>query len=271
MMEEPWLAALPTKSHIPSSRIVYGDTPAAVFEQLNPSHERIALLPELAEARIHAFTALCEQCPELGELPELLGNGHFVPRYVALVCHVYRHITEHPETFGIWRVRLTTSSQMVRGNSETGKDTIFFCHCNPFENQLDLIQSLRGEISDGGVEFPADAIARVVASTPINQRLTYEQYIKAKGGNFWGSDFLNHPIFSTAFGDERLFEQYIYALQVLSHFSIYHNCIHSGWRPGEMKSGFGRAISLGLVGEAFYPPNNSTIGHAALVLPLENY
>ena len=57
------------------------------------------------------------------------------------------------------------------------------------------------------------------------------------------------------------------AMQVLNILDFYNPGLHSGWLPREMKGGFGRLLSLGYKGEAFYPVNASTLGHAALVVP----
>src|SRR5262249_51356549 len=122
--------------------------------------------------------------------------------------------------------------------------------------------------SDGGIHYDSDAIAEIVRGTPAGSRLSYASYVEARGGNFFGTSFAKHPVFATAVGDRDLFLRYVYALSVLNLTDFYNRRVHSGWRPGEMKPHYGRAVALGYKGEAFYPPNNSTLDHAGAVVPI---
>jgi len=67
--------------------------------------------------------------------------------------------------------------------------------------------------------------------------------------------------------DSALRTEYVAAMQIMSMMNMHSRGIHSGWCPGSMSSGYGRPIALGMAGEAFYPPNNDTVGHAAIVMP----
>ena len=251
------------ESHRPTTieqgRIVYSRTADGLYNVVNNETERLATAREVMEYRVEAFKNLCEQIPELTEREDLVSQ-----RY-DLAGRVLMELDNHPEVYGVWSTRLTTSTHMVRTDDKQGDDTIFFYEGNPFNGE-GIAEALKGKLSDGGFEYSPNALLKVREETPTISRLSFEKYLQARGGNFSGGDWATHPIFKTACGDEQLIGEYVFALQVLDLFSFYNPGKHSGWRPGEMKKNYGRPVSLGFKGEAFYPPNNSTLDHAALVV-----
>jgi len=247
------------------SRFIHGNSPGDLVRQIDYS-ERLISVPEVIALRIKAFEVLLEKVPELLEEIKLsIQQGKYSERFYKAAARARDVIETNGDIFNVWRVRLTTSSHMVRVLDQNGQDTVFFNHTNPFKSYGELASAMDGQLSDGGIKYSDQAVERLRSSTPQTSRISYEQYMGARGGNFSGRDFLNHPIFSAACGDRSLMERYTAALQCLSLLSYYHNGKHSGWRPGEMKAGYGRPISLGAFGDAFYPPNNSTIDHFALL------
>ncbi len=247
-------------------KIIYGRTPADLFAQVDTKEEWIPSLRQLMQFRLVALHKLFRAVPEFPKIVQAICTEQKRPaNFYDVTSVVRRQFDGYNSQYGVWKVRLTSSSHMVRADDESGNDMVFFHDGNPFKDNEALIKAMQGELSDGGIEYDADAVKNL-QRTPPSSRLSYTQYIDAKGGNFTGEGWLNHPIFATACGERVLMERYTFALQVLSLLDFYHQGLHSGWRPGEMKKNFGRPISLGKIGEAFYPPNNSTIGHSALVL-----
>lgn len=243
------------------SRFIHGNSPADLIRQKFDS-ERLISVPEVMALRVKAFEVLVDEIPELLEEIKLsVRQGKYTERFYKAAARARDIIETKGDIFNVWKVRLTTSSHMVRDYD----DTVFFNHRNPFNSDDELANAMNGQLSDGGIKYTDNAIETLRRSTPASSRITYQQYMDAKGGNFSGRNFLNHPIFSTASGDNDLMKKYTTALQCLSLLSYYHNGKHSGWRPGEMKVGYGRPISLGAFGDAFYPPNNSTVDHSALL------
>ncbi len=247
-------------SSIESGRIIYSDTADGLYEMIEGSKERLATVREVMVFRVESFRSLYNQIPGLNEeLNELINQ-----RY-ELAGPVLEELNSNSEKYGIWGTRLTTSTHMVRADDANGKDTVFFYDGNLFTGD-EICQALKMELSDGGFKYSPEALHKVRQETPSESRLPFNEYMQAKGGNFSGEEWASHPIFKTACSDEKLMEDYVFALQVLDLFSFYNPGKHSGWRPGEMKKEYGRPVSLGFKGEAFYPPNNSTLDHAALVL-----
>lgn len=255
----------PTTSEQINGRFIYAKKPSGLYEQLNPEIERIPNIQETVQMRLWAIEELLKEIPELKTAIERLCKGENLKKVAQTISKIRTRLAA--KINNIWKVRLTTSSHMVRANDELDKDTVFFYNGSPFENAEATKDAMDGEISDGGVRYNPAAIQIIQRETPQSSRLPYSEYLAAPGGNFSGTDFLNHPVFSTAIGNRNLMEDYAWALNVLNLVDFYNPGFHSGWRPGEMKPGFGRPIALGYKGEAFYPPNNSTVDHCAVVIP----
>lgn len=250
-----------------NGRFVYARTPADLYAAIDPSRERLPTVPELMAIRINAFRLLSRELPQIAQVPRLVA-GKSEDLYEVIAASRYM-IDQTPGKFGVWQVRLTCGSHMVRAEDEGGNDTVFFCHGNPFADGRRLSIAADGIQSDGGILYDEGALEKIRKYTPEDSRMPYADYIGARGGNFSGEGFFTNPVFLRSCGNKQLFLEYVYALQIMSCLNYYHRGMHSGWRPGEMQTGFGRPVSLGAVGEAFYPPNNSTLGHSALLLELE--
>jgi len=268
-------------SDVDGGRIIYAKTPAELFTRYEPKKERIATPEEIVLMRIHAIQDLWTAVPELlhaaniieGSIPEYeftegladirinvlpdLSSPEFQEMLSSARDKALRELDK--DTYAIWKIRPTTSGHMVRATT----DEIFFYNGNPFESEKELIAALSGELSDGGLEYGTNAIEKIMTGS---NKMPNEEYLEEIGGNLTGTEFLDHKIVSKAIGNEDLFEKYVYCLQVMNLLDSYHQGLHSAWRPGEMKEGFGRLIALGYKGDTFYPPNNSTIDHAALVI-----
>lgn len=247
-----------------AGRYVYAHGASELYRQYDPSTERVATLREVVLMRLAAFEQLVAELPPIERHVDALVSDDASARLdpearLAMVDRVH----------SLWRIRLTTSTHMVRAPDERGADTVFFFTGRAFKDEQTLQRAMEGELSDGGIRYDAHAIAAIVRGTPASSRLSYATYLGARGGNFTGADFATHPIFLTSVGDQDLFLRYVYALSVLNLTDFYNAGIHSGWRPGEMKAMHGRPVALGYKGEAFYPPNNSTVDHAAAIVPLE--
>ena len=246
-------------------RFIYSERPSGLYGQFDPEAERIPNVEEIVKLRLAAMHDLSDAIPELNYLEFGILNEE--PENIKNNIEIVRNQAANLIN-DIWRVRLTTSTHMVRGNN-SGEDTVFFYSGSPYKSTDSASQAMDGQLSDGGIYYDESALTVVQNDTPLDSQISFDDYLAARGGNFSGKDFLNHPIFSHAIGNRDLMEQYVYALQVLNLVDFYHAGLHSGWRPGEMKPGYGRPVALGHKGEAFYPPNNSTVGHCALVIPKE--
>lgn len=245
-------------------RYVHARGASELWHQYDPRTERVATLREVVLMRLAAFDQLLAAVPALGAHVDALVAGDTTPQLpaearTAMVDRIH----------SIWRIRLTTSTHMVRAPDEHGADTVFFFTGSAFRDPQAMRRAIEGELSDGGIRYDDHAIAEILRGTPAGSRLPYEAYVAARGGNFTGTDFATHPIFMTSVGDADLFMRYVYALSVLNLGDFYNPGIHSGWRPGEMKAYHGRPVALGFKGEAFYPPNNSTVDHSAAVVALD--
>ncbi len=247
-------------------RIIYGNDQGDVFRSYEPQVERIADMREVVALRTLAFSFLpIARAHLFTDFADALKTNDF--QLLESIGHEVRTITkQEPELFSIWRYRLTTQTHMVRVQGTDGTDKMAFYHGDPFSSREKLIEATEGPLSDGGVYYGREAIARIMAETPPHLKVPYDSYLAARGGNFSGPDFSAHPIFSIPCGKDT-WASYVAALQFFSVFDSYHELIHSGWLPGNMGLNHGRFISLGVKGEAFYPVNGSTRGHFALVLP----
>ena len=243
-----------------TGRIIYSETSAGLFDKCT-AEERLATFEEVMCARVKAFDELNKDLPGLERLVNSICDGQNPNNRYDILRNVLERLQSDNPTYSVWKTRLTTSTHMART-----KDKVFFYTGNPFDDERELIQSMTGELSDGGIKYSEQALMKIIKETPEDSTMSYEEYIKSKGGNFTGKDWLEHPIFSRACRDKGLLQKYVFAMQVLNLTDFYNQGWHSGWRPGEMKEGYGRPVSLGYKGEAFYPPNNSTLDHAALVL-----
>lgn len=248
-------------------RIIHGKIPVDLFQEYNPESERLATLREVAKARTIAYRYLLDNVPSIRNLMQGILLYGTVDRELVKEARddLLDVIDENPLIFNIWKVRLTTSTPMARAKDSTGNEYIFFCDINPFEDNSRLASALQGRLSDGGIEFDSSTLSRVVRESYA--RIPYKEYIDSRGGNFNGQDWLRHPVFRAAFNDSLLIVNYVLAMQILNLTDFYNQGLHSGWIPREMQEGFGRFLSLGYKGEAFYPVNASTTGHAALVVP----
>jgi len=257
-MDELFLQMRPNQIKIDEfeGRIIYAQEPYELFVRFDPEQERMITAPELVRLRCRAFNYLNQS----------LFDDVNMSRYekAAKALEIFEH---NSNILRIWQIRLTVQSHLVRTEDQKGNDKIFVYHGNPFENQSALIRALLGELSDGGFRYTEYAL-NVICSCPGVFQYNYTHYLSAQGGNFSGKDFLTHLLFNSISNGAGQMNEYIFCLQMLDHLlGFYHRGIYSGWRPGNMKSNFGRLIALGLFGEAFYPPNNNTVGHAALVTP----
>lgn len=209
-------------------------------------------IKELMALRIQSFNEL------LSEFPKLLYNT--LDEYDA----IRKMFREDNSRFGIWKERLTSSTNMVRiGNPEAGH--LYFVDFLP-DSFEDISKSIRdGNISDGGFRYSQQAIDKIVSETGDERRLSWKDYADSKGGNFSGIEWLNHPVFNAAVGDKNIMLNYVLALSTFRSLQLISQP-NSGWCPREMKSGYGRPISLGFGADAFYPPNNTTVSHAMLLI-----
>lgn len=248
-------------------RIAYGKSPADLFQAYNPESERLATFREVAGARTMAYRHLLENVASIRNLlQEILVHDQIDSALIkGARDDLLKLIDDNPLIFNVWKTRLTTSTSMVRAKDRFGDEYVFFCDAGPFEDNSRLVSALHGRISDGGLEFDDFALDNILGGSYA--KVPYKEYLAAKGGNFNGQDWLSHPVFHAAFNNPLAMTNYVLAMQILDLAGFYHQGLHSGWVPGEMKEGFGRFISLGYKGEAFYPVNASTVGHAALVVP----
>lgn len=248
-------------------RIVYTRQPAAIYKQTRQD-ERLVTVPELMKLRYSVFELLRERFPEIDKIANRVYDSKNSD--IAIVSAlVLETILENPETFSIWQQRLTTSTTMVRTDDKRGNDAVFFYHGNPFETTEELIAAFQGELSDGGIKYSSAALERIVRETPeLGSKIYYADYLESRGGNFNGYDLAEHLLLQTGCEcDDQLLQKYILALTVLDFLTGWYNRGYmSAWRPGEMKKGYGRPIALGFKGDTFYPPNNSTVDHAALIV-----
>ena len=255
--------SLPKGKHI-HGRFIHSKDPSGLYEQFDAKNEYIPNAPEIITLRNRAIELLLNEDPALKNVTDTLA------RNTAIRDTVFRNRHDISAVLNpIWKMRLTTSTHMVRTSDEKGEDTVFFHQGNPFDSAASIRLGMKGELSDGGFHYDRQALDAIRSGTPVDSRLPYSEYLAARGGNFSGTDLMNHPVFSKAVGNKNLIKDYVWGLQLLNLNDFYNAGLHSVWRPGEMKPDFGRPVALGLKGEAFYPPNNSTVGHSALVLPNE--
>ncbi|MEK6942938.1 MAG: hypothetical protein AABX00_02650 [Nanoarchaeota archaeon] len=252
------------------SRIIKASNPSGLLDLFNPNAERIATLGEIATARVIALDYLFEMVPNLSDMfaiSHICKLDSVIDIDQAMLGRILKAFVRYPEIFGIWQERLTASTHMVRGIDDN-QDKIFFADGNKFDRTIDYKKALEGELSDGGIRYGDETLSNMADKSYSS--LSLASYLDAKGGKFNGSELFNHPIFKAALNDDALRSQYVLALQLLDFVSIHDAGRYALWRPGGMKPGFGRQISLGYKGETFYPPNNDTVGHAALVLPIKS-
>lgn len=254
-----------SKGSLGPGRIIRVQHPHELHTNFDPKHERLATSTEIMRFRVRAFNmlVLTHQDPDSLLYPQSLDQT------TKALENLRHQMDDSPEIASLWRLRLTTSSHLVRTTDAYGKDSVFFYHGNPFETSFSVESSVAQGLSDGGIKYSDAALAKVRSATENVSRMPYDSYLSSPGGSFSGSRFLDHPVFSHAAGDPVLMTQYVGALQILSHLNYYNRAKHSGWRPSNMSLGYGRPIALGAVGEAFYPPNYGTIDHAGLVLQLK--
>ena len=250
-----------------AGRIIHSDSQSELFQLFNPDSERIATLREIAEIRVSPFQMFIEKGTSKIKMliADARSNRLSEEKLDGARDETISSAKAFPEEYVAWNHRLTSSTSMVRAKGNDGKERVFFYNGNPFSSNSELASSLDGELSDGGIKFSRDAIKRIVEGA--YSKIQYSDYLASRGGNFNGMGWLHHPVFSAAFNDSKLMASYVLAMQLLSSEDTYNRGIHSGWLPREMKEGFGRFIALGYKGDAFYPVNSSTVGHAALVVP----
>ncbi len=250
-----------------TGRIIHADSQSELFQSCDPNSERIATLREIAEIRVSPFQMFIERGTSKIKMliDDARRNRLSEEKLDDAGDHIGTSTRVHPKEYVEWNHRLTSSTSMVRAKGTDGKEHVFFYNGNPFSNNLELASSLDGELSDGGIRFNNDALRRIVEGA--YSKIQYSDYLASRGGNFNGIDWLNHPVFSASFNDSKFMASYVLAMQLLSSGDTYNRGTHSGWLPREMKEGFGRFIALGYKGDAFYPVNSSTLGHAALVVP----
>jgi len=246
-----------------NGRIIYSEDPGDLWRQVDPEAERVPSFKELIALRVAAFEGLYDAIPYLNNIEGILVNrNELVLNQIA--ASIQKEFERIPENYNIWKTRLTSSTCMVRVEG-----SVYFYDGNPFDTREEYISAFSGEQSDGGIPYNEKAIQRIQES-PEASLISYEQYLAAQGGNFNGESWYNHPIFSAACPDNQLFAEYVLAMQILNLNDLFNQGFHCGWRPGEMRPGFGRPIALGYKADAFYPPNNDTVDHAALVLATTN-
>lgn len=244
--------------HVIPPKIIHAKTASDLFSKINSGIEKLPSVTELMVFRTRAFEDV------LGRFDgrELLFQDQVsLETRIKFAVHILHEFGS--DEYKIWRFRLTTSTNMVHADGK-----VFFYDGNPFENYNVMANSMRGELSDGGIRYDKDAMKKIISNTPESRVLSFEDYLKSKGGNFTSDDLAEHPVFSRSCSDAPIFRKYLSVLDLLSLTDFYHHGVHSAWRPGEIKEGFGRPFALGYKGDAFYPPNNNTLGHAAIVIPL---
>ncbi len=238
------------------ARIVRGERPADLFRQIDWASERLLTYPEILQARVRAIGGIEKQLEGHTGI-----DGLHMPPFRELAG-------QKPGIWAIWSERFTGNSHMVRATDARGSDTMFFFHGNPFPDIDRMIAALEGSLSDGGFRYSDEALAKIRVSTPESSQMPYSRYQKLRGGKYLIAEFQEHPAFKMAAGDNRLHGKYAACFTFLDNlFGFYCHGMQSGWLPGNMEPGFGRLIAAGWKGDAFYPPNNSTLGHAALAVP----
>lgn len=247
-------------------RIIYASMPAELFNLFDDASERIATLREVAQTRIDSYRHLL-RIEEVKYGIGAIAMGIFDERVIAgIVINILAEMEKHPEMFAAWKTRITTSTSMVRaGDNEN--DYLYFHDKLNFHDKHMVSRAFEGKLSDGGIEYYQEDLDRIIKES--YSRIPYDEYLELRGGNFTGLEFTNHPVFEMAFGGKTLLSNYVLAMQVLNLVDFYHKGLHSGWLPREMPRGFGRFISLGYKGEAFYPVNSTTRGHEALIVPID--
>lgn len=238
-----------------SGEIRYAKTADELYSQIGEFGDKVPTLKELMALRILSFQELVSNFPGLLE-----GK---IEDYSA----VRRAFIRDNLRFGIWKERLTSSTNMVRiGEGERGY--LYFVDFFP-DSCKDIARSIREKnISDGGLKYSQQAIDKIVSETKEGKKLSWQVYAENRGGNFSGTEWLDHPVFNSAVGDKRIMIDYVLALNTLRSLQFISQP-NSGWCPREMKSGYGRPISLGFGADAFYPPNNTTTSHAVLLIKNE--
>lgn len=257
-----------------TGRIIYSDAPAGIYSQLQKS-ERLVTAREAMRLRVESFQWFLIMNPGVERCLETLTCEEPITEDLRNALESSRQwFNDYSHLFDIWKIRLTTSTAMVRARTQlhtettnqdaVNMDKVCFYDGNPFSSQNELLNAMQGTLSDGGIKYSDTALLKIL--NHAYSQMPYSAYLRAKGGNFSSEEFYYHPIFSETCPDAELRKKYITALQVLSIFDFYSPNMHSIWRPGEMKSGYGRPIALGFKADAFYPPNNSTVDHAALAV-----
>ncbi len=250
---------------------VHADTADQMYLAIRPG-EHVPTLKELMKLRTMAFFGELPDPPWAHTGPDIenvflsIGRMEFGKDwYSRLIPTALESFGKDDNGRGIWNTRLTSSTNMVRIRDE-GADEI--CFYDGFPDSFESIaESIRnGRISDGAFRYGDETLHRVKAETPQGRRMPWEEYKSARGGQFSGVDWLKHPVFSAAVGDPGVMADYILAMSALRNANQVRRP-HSGWCPREMEHGYGRPIALGFGADAFYPPNNTTVGHSALVLP----
>lgn len=248
-------------------RIIQANTPYDLYLGFDPKTEMIPTLEGLMRLRVMSFEEMMTCVPGLGSYIDAVARKDetHLREMKPEILKSLGEIFESGEEYAIWKSRLTSSTNMVRiGEKDTGE----LCFYDGFPDTLEGIANAvkAGEISDGGLRYSEDAVRKIQDETPPNRRIPWDKYLSAPGGRFSGRQWLDHLVFYAAVGNREVMIDYVLALQTLRSLNLVKQP-HSGWCPREMKHGYGRPISLGFGGDAFYPPNNTTVGHSALVLP----
>jgi len=244
-----------------NGRIIYASTSSELYRQIYANIERLPTFRELMELRYLSFSELIKDVPQLIHYIELISTKENFQFNISEVKDAFQ---SNKQKYGIWQARLTSSTNMVWiGDKDTGSLYFFDWFPDSLNRIADAI--LSGDISDGGFKYTQDAIKKIISETPLNRKISWNEYTLFPGGNMSGERWLNHPVFSAAVDDRTTMINYVTALNILRSLQIIPQP-NSGWCPREMKSGYGRPISLGFGADAFYPPNNTTLGHSALLL-----
>ena len=184
-------------------RFIYSKKSGGLYEKVDSTTERIPNIQEVTKLRLWAVESLFKEIVELKDVIEKLCKGEPIEHEIRQVrMRIAEKIND------IWKVRLTTSTHMVRAHDEQGNDTVFFYSGTPFTSPESVQAAMDGQLSDGGIQYDESALSIIRCDTPPSSRLPFTEYLASPGGNFSGEDFQNHPIFSKAVGDTQLMQDY---------------------------------------------------------------
>lgn len=232
--------------------VIRGKTTPELFGKIE-KEKRLLTYRELICARIQAVIHLKSQFPEIQNFQEV---ENLSQEFFELMAQIKWYIWKRTSAFLVWMERFTTSTNLIR----VSEDEICFW-------DYQLPQTKDKNLQDGG--FSYESFLPQIKEEAY-ARISYEEYLQAKGGAFFSKEWRDHLVFKKACSNEGQQEKYVEALDILSSDSLYKPRHHSGWVQSGFPIGYGRPVALGFGEAAFYPPNNSTLDHAGIVVSNNN-